>query len=63
MATRIKIQNTQPEPRPGTPAAPPLIVKQTGGGPPQTAALPAGGEVEMVVEEGRKVTISVQGEE
>jgi hypothetical protein len=61
--SRVKIQNTQPEPRPGAPTEPPLIVKQTGHGPPQTSELPSGGEVEMTVEPGRKITISVQGEE
>ena len=63
MPTRIKIQNTQPLPKVGEAAAETLVVKQTGGGPPQTVALPSGGEVEMVVEAGRKVSVMVEGDE
>jgi hypothetical protein len=63
MPTRIRIQNVQPETRPGAEVTENLVVKQTGGGPPQTLDLPSGGAVEMVVEAGRKVTVQVQGED
>lgn len=63
MPTRIKIQNVQPETKIGGAVAENLVVKQTGGGPPQTSNLPSGGEVEIVVEPGRKVTVQVEGED
>jgi hypothetical protein len=63
MPTRIKIQNVQPTTKIGDAVTENLVVKQTGGGPPQTLNLPSGGEVEMVVEEGRKVTVAVEGDE
>jgi hypothetical protein len=63
MPTRIKIQNVQPETKIGDAVVENLVVKQTGGGPPQTQTLPSGGTVEMVVQEGRKITVSVEGDE
>jgi hypothetical protein len=63
MPTRIRIQNVEPQTKIGDAVTENLVVKQTGGGPPQTSDLPSGGSVEMVVEAGRKVTVQVQGEE
>lgn len=63
MPTRIKIQNVQPATKIGGAVAENLVVKQTGGGPPQTSNLPSGGEVEIVVEPGRKVTVQVEGDD
>lgn len=63
MPTRIRIQNVQPQTKVGEAAAENLVVKQTGGGPPQTNTLPSGGSVEVVVEAGRKVTVQVEGDD
>lgn len=63
MPTRIKIQNVQPQTKVGNAVTENLVVKQTGGGPPQTNTLPSGGEVEVIVEAGRKVTVQVEGDD
>ena len=63
MPTRVKIQNTQPQTKIGDAVVETLVVKQTGGGAPQTTALPSGGQIEVIVEAGRKVQIMVEGDE
>lgn len=61
MPTRLLIQNTEPTTKIAGAAAQPLTIKQTGGGPSKSMQLPPGGEIEVVLDEGQKVTIQ-QGE-
>lgn len=58
MPTRILIRNIEPSSKIAGAVVEEITVKQTGGGPAQSATLEPGSELEVQVAQGQKVTIS-----
>ena len=62
MTTRIVITNTEAANKMAETAQETVVVKRTGGGPQQTQNLAPGAEVEVTLDRGQKVQLSVAGD-